>query len=309
MPGLVDAVLTKPAREQSLLDAFAQLFGFASPRRAEPVSALTPRVRQAGRRPLRILLAEDNKINQQLVTMLLRKADHEVDVAENGEVAVEAVRNGDYQVVLMDIQMPILDGVQATKRIRELPPPKNAVAIIALTAHAMAGAKEEYLAAQMDDYLSKPIDDVELFTRLDNVAAGISGRAATITPVAKDTVPLTTIDPARLEMVAEVMVGEPLDEFIDVFLNSAAQRIREIRDLTEGGDLARVGEEAHTLFGTAGNFGAVGLSQLAGKLRAACDTGDRDLVRRLAEELVEVANSTAASLVAWLAERKAEPVA
>ena len=71
--------------------------------------------------------------------------------AENGELAIEAVRNGNYDVVLMDVQMPILDGVQATKRIRALPSPKNAVPIIALTAHAMAGAKEEYLAADMDD--------------------------------------------------------------------------------------------------------------------------------------------------------------
>jgi two-component system sensor histidine kinase/response regulator len=74
--------------------------------------------------------------------MLLRKADHQVDVVENGALAVEAVRHSDYDVVLMDIQMPLLDGVEATKRIRALPWPKNAVPIIALTAHAMAGAKE-----------------------------------------------------------------------------------------------------------------------------------------------------------------------
>jgi signal transduction histidine kinase/DNA-binding response OmpR family regulator len=307
-PGLVDAVLTKPVREQSLLDAFAQLFGFAGPRRAEPVSASTPRTRPAVR-PLRILLAEDNKINQQLVTMLLLKAHHEVDVAENGELAVEAVRNGAYDVVLMDIQMPILDGVQATRRIRELPPPNSAVPIIALTAHAMAGAKEEYLAAQMDDYLSKPIDDVELFTRLDNVAAGNLGGAAATTVVAQDGMPLVTIDPARLEMIAEVMAGEPLGEFFDVFLSSSVQRIQEIRNLTECNDLARVGEEAHTLFGTAGNFGAVRLSRLAGQLRASCDAGDRDLARSLASELAEVAVATSAAVVAWLAERTAEPVA
>ncbi len=308
MPGLVDAVLTKPAREQSLLDAFAQLFGFAGPRRAEPAAALMPRARPAGR-PLRILLAEDNKINQQLVTMLLRKADHEVDVAENGELAVEAVRNGDYDVVLMDIQMPILDGVQATKRIRGLPPPNNAVAIIALTAHAMAGAKEEYLAAQMDDYLSKPIDDVELFTRLDNVAAGIFGRAVKTSLVAQNGMPFITIDRARLKMIAEVMAGEPLGEFFHVFLNSAAQRIRDIRELIDRDDLARVGEEAHTLFGTAGNFGAVRLSRLAGQLRASCDAGDRDLARSLAGELAEVADATSGAILAWLAERTAEAVA
>ncbi|MBV8505295.1 MAG: response regulator, partial [Alphaproteobacteria bacterium] len=148
--GIIDAVLTKPVREESLLDAFAQLFGFARMRRTEPPPTPPPPSGSAGR-PLRILLAEDNKINQQLVTMLLRKAEHQVDVVENGELAFEAVRDADYDVVLMDVQMPVLDGVQATKRIRALPPPRNSVPIIALTAHAMTGAKEEYLAAEMDD--------------------------------------------------------------------------------------------------------------------------------------------------------------
>ena len=156
-PGVIDAVLTKPDREQSLLDAFAQLFGFCGQQRFE-TAPFTPPPGPAIR-PLRILLAEDNKINQQLVTLLLRRAAHLVDVAENGELVVEAVRNGEYDVVLMDVQMPVLDGVQATKRIRALPPPRNAVPIIALTAHAMAGAREEYLAAEMDDYLTKPIDE------------------------------------------------------------------------------------------------------------------------------------------------------
>src|SRR5215813_13022490 len=111
--------------------------------------------------------------------MMLRKADHQVDVADNGELAIEAVRAGNFDVVLMDVQMPVLDGVQATKRIRALPAPKNAVPIIALTAHAMTGAKEEYLAAEMNDYLSKPIDNVELFSRLSEVTAGLVGRGAT----------------------------------------------------------------------------------------------------------------------------------
>src|SRR6202035_127589 len=128
-------------------------------------------------RPLRVLVAEDNKINQQLAKMLLQNAGHEVDIVENGEAAVDAVCNGDYDIVLMDVQMPLLDGVQATKRIRALPPPKNAVTIVALTAHAMAGAREEYLAAGMDDYLSKPLDPVALFAKLNEVAAGLIGRA------------------------------------------------------------------------------------------------------------------------------------
>ena len=303
--GIIDAVLTKPVREQSLLDAFAQLFGFARMRRTEPPLAPLPPPRSAGR-SLRILLAEDNKINQQLVTMLLRKAEHQVDVVENGELAFEAVRNADYDVVLMDVQMPVLDGVQATKRIRALPPPKNTVPIIALTAHAMAGAKEEYLAAEMDDYLSKPIDNGELFSRLNDVAAGLVGRGRGPALVAADCLPPVTIDAARLEMIAEVMAaGEPLDEFVDLFLVNVAERINQIRRLLDCHDLDGTGREAHTLLGTAGNFGALRLSRLADELRAACDAGNAGRAGNVADGLTEAWDATSAAMHAWLNDKAA----
>jgi signal transduction histidine kinase/CheY-like chemotaxis protein len=303
--GIIDAVLTKPVREQSLLDAFAQLFGFAGARRAEPHIAPLPSRGSAGR-SLRILLAEDNKINQQLVTMLLRKAEHQVDVVENGELAFEAVRNADYDVVLMDIQMPLLDGVQATKCIRALPPPKNAVPIIALTAHAMTGAKEEYLAAEMDDYLSKPIDNRELFSRLNDVAAGLVGKNRGPALVAADCLPPVAIDPARLDMIAEVMSeGEPLGEFVDVFLVNTAERINQIRRLLDCHDLDGTGREAHTLLGTAGNFGALRLSRLAEELRAACDAGNARRARDIADGLTEAWDATSGAMRAWLNDKTA----
>ncbi len=122
-------------------------------------------------RPLRVLLAEDNLINQKLVRAILASAGHQVDIAGNGEAAVEAVRKGDFDLVLMDVQMPVLDGPQATQRIRALPAPKCTIPVIALTAHAMVGAKEQYLAAGMDDYLTKPIDPAALIARLAALAA------------------------------------------------------------------------------------------------------------------------------------------
>jgi CheY-like chemotaxis protein len=303
--GIIDAVLTKPVRELSLLDAFAQLFGFARMRRTEPARAPLPPPRSAIR-SLRILLAEDNKINQQLVTMLLRKAEHQVDVVENGELAFEAVRNSTYDVVLMDVQMPLLDGVQATKRIRALPPPKNAVPIIALTAHAMTGAKEEYLAAEMDDYLSKPIDNGELFSRLNDVAAGLVGRGRGPALVNADCLPPVTIDPARLEMIAEVMAGgEPMGEFVDVFLANTAERINQIRRLLDSHDLDGTGLEAHTLLGTAGNFGAMRLSRLAEELRVACDTGNASRALEVAHGLTEAWDATSGAMRAWLNDKAA----
>jgi CheY-like chemotaxis protein len=155
-PGVIDAVLTKPVREQSLLDAFAQLFGFCGQQRFETTPSLTPSPGPAIR-PLRILLAEDNKINQQLVTLLLSRAAHVVDVAENGELAVEAVRNGQYDVVLMDVQMPEMDGLEASRRINGSLPRGKRPRIVAMTANAMQGDREMCLAAGMDDYIAKPI--------------------------------------------------------------------------------------------------------------------------------------------------------
>ena len=316
-PDIVDAVLTKPVREQSLLDAFAQLFGFARSALLEPAAAPEP-LAKVVERPLHILLAEDNKINQQLVTMMLRKADHQVDVAGNGELAVEAVRCGNYDIVLMDVQMPILDGVQATQRIRALPSPKNTVPIIALTAHAMTGAKEEYLAAGMNDYLSKPLDDVALFGKLNEVSTGFINRSrrSDLEPpreplrfIATDCPQPGMVDAARLDMIAEVTPGEALGEFLDVFLVGTDERIRQIRDLADQDDLNEIGREAHTLLGTAGNFGALRLSKLAVELRAACDAGEQSVARRVAGELTDAFNATSAAMRAWLNDKRSQRAA
>ena len=107
---------------------------------------------------LRLLLVEDNKVNQLVATAMLSPYGYEVHVAENGEEGVEAVISGDFDMVLMDIQMPRMDGVEATQRIRALGGKKGTIPIIAVTAHAMRGDRESYIAAGMDDYVSKPIN-------------------------------------------------------------------------------------------------------------------------------------------------------
>ncbi|MEA2755827.1 MAG: hypothetical protein QOJ54_2116 [Aliidongia sp.] len=124
-------------------------------------------------RPLRVLLAEDNLINQKLINAILTSAGHHVDIVGNGVEAVEAVRNGHYDLVLMDVQMPVLDGAEATRQIRGLPPPLCDIVVIALTAHAMVGSEEEYLAAGMDDYLTKPLNLAGLLSRLAGISSQI----------------------------------------------------------------------------------------------------------------------------------------
>src|SRR5437763_8442529 len=112
----------------------------------------------------------------------------------------------------------------------------------------------------MDDYLSKPINDVELFSKLNGIASGQLGRAAGTAPRTAYCGPLLAIDPARLDMIADVMHGQALSEFLDVFLISTAERIARVGNLAGNDELEEIGRVAHTLLGTAGNFGAMQLS-------------------------------------------------
>jgi len=120
---------------------------------------------------LRILVAEDNRINQAVITALLEATGHQVDIVGSGFEAVETLGRAQYDVVLMDIQMPDMDGMSATKLIRDLPAPANSVPVVALTANAMNGDREKYLAAGMNDYVSKPINVAELTSALQRQCA------------------------------------------------------------------------------------------------------------------------------------------
>jgi len=176
---LADARLDKPLRQRDLLACLARLYAVAPPEEAKPEPAIAktpmkPATTQANpvqttalqAKPIRILMAEDNRINQLFAVALLTRAGHAVDVVANGHQAVDAVRDRDYDVVLMDIQMPELDGSQATAQIRALPAPKSDIRIIALTANAMSGAKEQYLSSGFDDYVTKPIEPAILLAKL-----------------------------------------------------------------------------------------------------------------------------------------------
>jgi two-component system sensor histidine kinase/response regulator len=119
----------------------------------------------------RVLLAEDVKLNQMLTQKLLARSGYQIDIAENGIQAIEALKNADYDVILMDVQMPEMDGIEATKQIRHLAGNKKFVPIIALTAQADINTEDELRAAGMDDYVSKPINFDILFSKLSALAA------------------------------------------------------------------------------------------------------------------------------------------
>lgn len=130
-------------------------------------------------RSLRVLMAEDNLVNAKVAETILKNFIDNVTVVENGQLALNALQTGDYDLVLMDKQMPVLDGLAATRQIRSCPPPMNKIPIIAVTADVYLGSKEEILASGMDEYVPKPIDGNSLLAAIIRVLASAQrGRTA-----------------------------------------------------------------------------------------------------------------------------------
>jgi CheY-like chemotaxis protein/HPt (histidine-containing phosphotransfer) domain-containing protein len=210
-----------------------------------------------------VLLAEDNPINQRLMCTLLRGAGHSVDVVENGWAAVAAVERDTYDVVLMDVQMPVLDGVQAARRIRKLPPPKGSVPIVALTADALPEAEARYRAAGMDAYLAKPLSPLTLMATLERLA----GRQPTAAPVPP------AIDQAALETLRRVFPPPDFSQYIDDSMREIDSRVERLSAAIGAGNLTDAAQDAHDVIALAANCGAAALSALARDIERACRAG------------------------------------
>jgi CheY-like chemotaxis protein len=167
--GLFAAYLAKPVRQSQLFDTLANLFAHrAQPKEAAPAKARIDG-EMAARHPLRILLAEDNVVNQKLALRLLQQMGYRADLASNGIEAIECVERQPYDVVLMDVQMPEMDGLEASRRIVAGGPDRPR--IVAMTANAMQGDREMCLQAGMDDYITKPIRVEQLIAALHQASS------------------------------------------------------------------------------------------------------------------------------------------
>jgi two-component system, sensor histidine kinase and response regulator len=167
----IAAYLIKPVLQADLLEALLRVLGPRSDR-AEPMQLITRHTLRESRVPLRVLLAEDNVVNQRLALRLLEKEGHRVVVAGNGVKALEALESQQFDIILMDVQMPIMDGMEATAAIRERERSSGThIPIVAMTAHAMAGDRQRFMSMGMDGYVSKPIHSRDLFDAIANVFA------------------------------------------------------------------------------------------------------------------------------------------
>jgi PAS domain S-box-containing protein len=175
-----DAALSKPVPHATLLEQLAGLWRAETPVVAAPATSSFRAAADAYTGPaLRILLVEDHEVNQKLVKALLRRPGHHIDIANNGIEGLEAVRNRPYDLILMDVQMPEMDGYETTRRIREMTASSSTIPIIGMTANAMTGDREKCLEAGMDDYISKPIKAAELHAKIEHWGGRPAGKLPT----------------------------------------------------------------------------------------------------------------------------------
>jgi CheY-like chemotaxis protein len=192
----ISTCLFKPFKQSELLTAILKILGKASRPNNRQSPLITPAVVQKTT-PLRILLAEDNPVNQVVATRLLEKRGHKVVGVGNGREAVAAAENQNFDLALVDLQMPEMDGLQAVGLIRqhEEGTGRRRLPIIALTAHAMRGDRERCLAAGMDGYITKPINRTELFSAIDSVLQSCQPAGASLLPPAKRQSPASVFPP------------------------------------------------------------------------------------------------------------------
>ncbi len=264
-------VLAKPVKQSQLFDMLVSVLtdaGFD-----ERVDAMEDPVggdvKLGDRHPLRVLLAEDNTVNQQIALLVLESLGYRADVASNGIEAVEAVEQFPYDLVLMDVQMPEMDGLEATRRIRSspVPPERGAlpIRIVAMTANAMQGDREACLDAGMDDYLAKPIRPEELAVALAATPSRSSGMTADAIG-APDAVTLDASAIARMRSIAPD--DESFDRLVTSFLDNGASLLTQLAGAAGSDDIDVLRRTAHTLKSNATSFGATELAELCAELES-----------------------------------------
>jgi len=230
----------------------------------------------AGRR-LWVLLAEDNPTNQLVARTIMENQGCRVDVAANGAEAVRAVRERAYDIVIMDIMMPEIGGLEAARMIRALPPPRCFVPIVAMTANAFAQDREACLAAGMNGFLAKPATAAKLIGAI--LASLGTTPVPTAMPEPEPPAPADSVLDEDMLTMLEQECGEALPDLLRLFLTECEKRVVQIQNEAQAGAGRELEREAHTLKGAAISFGCPALSDAARRVEAAVMSGKDDLPR------------------------------
>ena len=278
--GVFSAQLSKPLKASQLYNTLLHLLT-AGGAREEEVEAVTDgkRVRSG----LRILLAEDNSMNQKVALRLLERLGYRADVAMNGLEAIAALEAKPYDVVLMDVQMPELDGLDATRRICAEWPEETRPHIIAMTANALPEDREACFAAGMNDYVAKPIRAEELAAALKRAKPLAAGDASS-----EERVESVSLDDDALQNLRDLGGEEFLREVIDAFLADAPELIAALRGSLDVASAEELRRAAHTLKSNGATLGAEGFAELCRTLEQRAKAGELDgageLVGRIEQE-------------------------
>ena len=275
----VDVVLTKPVRQSQLHDTLAMMLGSPAETLAEPsreAVSLAPHATPAAEvGPSRghVLLAEDYPVNQMVAIRMLERSGYRVDAVNNGMEAVEALARTSYAAVLMDVQMPVMDGYEATAEIRRREESGLHIPVIAMTADAMQGDREKALAAGMDDYIAKPVQREELDAVLRRWIPEQE-------PPALD---LSVLESRR----GPQEDGEPdkLIRIVGIFIDDVPLRLEEFRQAVESGETQKIEETAHMLKGGSGYMGATHMAEICAEIQALGASGELSRVPELLDAL------------------------
>jgi two-component system sensor histidine kinase/response regulator len=280
------AYLTKPVKQSDLFDAMATSLS-RFPAGGVPTAPVT----RSSVRRLRILLAEDHPLNQKLAVRLLEKRGHKVSVVSNGQQALAALEEKVFDLVLMDVQMPKMGGLEATSAIRQKERGTGKrIPIVAMTAHVMSGDRERCLQAGMDAYVAKPIQPAELFDTIENVVPppvkilpdkALGNPKATTTPAPNRAAARTREGADSTEACDEAALlrrlggdGKLAREMIAMFLTGTPRTVLKIRKAIATGNAMELQQAAHALKGSVGNFAARGAYEAASKLEMLAREGD-----------------------------------
>lgn len=297
--GVLDACLEKPVRHRDLLQALSKTV--AAPIRTEN-TAPAPRREEARNvtglfsgMGVRLLLVEDNLVNQQVAVRLLAKLGLQAEIAGNGVQALKALAADDFDLVLMDVQMPEMDGYEATRRIRDLESDvrRHDIPIIAMTAHAMQGDRQRCLEAGMSDYIPKPINPIELATVLERWLPAHGKGDAMLEVTAFPAPPACVVAAAEAkgiwdwESLMDRLMGDPelLRDVVEAFLEDMPNQFVLLRRHVDTEDPASAALYAHSIKGASANVSAEALRVWADKLEDSCRAGDFATARGLLTEL------------------------
>jgi CheY-like chemotaxis protein/HPt (histidine-containing phosphotransfer) domain-containing protein len=249
----------------------------------------------------KVLVAEDAPVNQKLILRMLEKMGHEATLAINGKAAVEAVKTGRFDLVLMDVQMPELDGFQAAKLIRRWEQNKGTrTPIVAMTAHALKGDREKCIAAGMDDYISKPINRDQFSALLQrHLPAGLCGEAEPRIP-SPEKMPI--ID--RSVLLKATNNDETLvQELYSLFLRGLPETLDRMRKAVDDGDIQEIKKRTHCLKGTSASVGAAELCHEAKALEESAFTNDWNRTKDAFSKLEAAVNRLTAESISILEEQ------